>query len=261
MSGKILVGNTNNIATLPKNILVGNPNNIARNVKGIYIGNSQNQAVQVWPSGGVPSGYTILSYIQNNRSTRQQFISTLIKPNSLTSILIGFKMLERSRGTIFSLRYDDEHVICSCLFLPDNGYYYGKFILWFGNEAIESSDYKFLTSNWTLQYNGENGKFRLYNDDEKRYYVDRTLTNSFSTTTGNITLFYPVSGGYEGSSNWLQIKYCRIWSNRQDNNSIVRDYIPVRRDNDGIIGLYDIKEQKFYPNSYSSSLDYNFYGA
>ena len=58
MSGKIFVGNTSNIATLPKDILVGDSNNIARKVKEIYIGNSQNQAVKVWPNQIIPDIFT-----------------------------------------------------------------------------------------------------------------------------------------------------------------------------------------------------------
>ena len=37
MAGKFFIGNSNNIATLPKDILVGDSNNIARKVKGILL--------------------------------------------------------------------------------------------------------------------------------------------------------------------------------------------------------------------------------
>ena len=83
MSGKFFVGNTSNIATLPKDILVGDQNNIARKVKEIYIGNSQNQAVKVWPSQIIPDIFTQLNWIYFDHYARFSIgtdINTSIQP-------------------------------------------------------------------------------------------------------------------------------------------------------------------------------------
>jgi hypothetical protein len=48
----------------------------------------------------------------------------------------------------------------------------------------------------------------------------------------------------EGAQSW-QIKYCKIW----DNQNLIRNFIPCYRKSDGVIGLYDLVEGKFYTNS------------
>ena len=263
MAGKFLVGNSSGIATLPKNILVGDSNGIAKVPKAIFIGNSNNQAVKVWPTGGggLPSGSTQLSYIQNNRYTSEQYINTGIKPNSLTTIFMTFRLLSRNYVTIFSLTDNPSQNLCSFYFYPDGGYTYGNFRIQFGNQIYTSSLFRFTNNEWSLQYNRKDGYFSLYNVTEQSSYIYTTLTNSFSSNDYTLKLLYPHATGYGNIANAIQIISCSIWSNRQNNDSKVREYIPARRDTDGIIGLYDLINQQFYPNSYNGSLAYNFYGA
>lgn len=259
MSGKIFVGNTSNIATLPKNILVGNPNNIARNVKEIYVGNSQNQAVKVWPSGRLPTGYTQLSYIQNNRTTDEQYIDTGYKPDSLTKMFLMFTLLD----------YEVNSTLFSCSGITNYEFYTVRyngiiFHIYFGDGYSSSSS---LTEDYynqfVLFFNYSNGVFNLKQARGTEFVdiINTTLTNSFVNNNDTLRLLYPLNNSFKSKANAIRINSCTIWSNRENNNTIVRDYIPARRDDDGINGLYDLKEQQFYPNSYSSSLDYNFYGA
>lgn len=124
MSGKIFVGNTSNIATLPKNILVGNPNNIARNVKGIYVGNSQNQAVKVWPNGRVPEGYQEVEYI---RSVYQNngFV-TNITPDSNTRIVIDFMYTEIDFSQIANYNGVYTMRVAAPFYTPSYNVYYSQ---------------------------------------------------------------------------------------------------------------------------------------
>ena len=52
------------------------------------------------------------------------------------------------------------------------------------------------------------------------------------------------------ASNW-RLYYCKITNN--NNNTVLREFIPCYRKSDNAIGMYDIANYKFYANAGSDS--------
>lgn len=72
------------------------------------------------------------------------------------------------------------------------------------------------------------------------------------TTTYTLPLYLFAAnfhgGEYGGTSG--RIAYLRI----HKENELVRDFIPVKRDSDGVCGLFDMVERKFYTNAGSGTI-------
>ena len=281
MSGKIFVGNTSNIATLPKNILVGDSSNIARKVKEIYIGNSQNQAVKVWPNGRVPEGYQEVEYIRSVYNCNG--FETGIVPNSNTRIIITFMF---SKIDLAELAFNDYGrndawgTIAAPFNVPYYEYFFEKgfssglrvynpttsslryfFCTGFGNntyflfdktkqgynapteEDINFVNEQLLNKKITIDLNRSRGTL-YYNDELKETFV-----NTFSDLgiTDICLLSYNI--GYKPSllsvrstQNNINLYNCQIYKN----DILVRNFIPCYRKTDREPLLYDTVSESFF---------------
>jgi hypothetical protein len=80
------------------------------------------------------------------------------------------------------------------------------------------------------------------------YIVNNTLvssgiTGSFSTSSNNVFLFNCTDGNLKSANKLFYVKLYDI------NNTLLRDFIPCYRKSDGVMGLYDKVEGKFYTNA------------
>lgn len=83
----------------------------------------------------------------------------------------------------------------------------------------------------------------------KQYFLDGAYlgedTRTLNTTDGNIFLFSYGGGVYYNG----KIYGCKIWNNK----TLVRDYIPVKRKSDNVVGLFDNVNGIFYTNTGSGT--------
>ena len=280
MAGKFFIGNSNNIATLPKDILVGDSNNIARKVKGIYVGNSQNKAVKVWPNGRVPEGYQEVEYIKSVYNCNG--FETGIVPNSNTRIIITF-MFSKIDLAEFT---HNQHIglgwatIAAPFHVPYNDVYQLKtgfssglraynqtttslnyfFCTGFGNDTYflfneikttystpTEADVNFvneqlLNKKITIDLNRSRGTL-YYNDKLKKTFV-----NTFSDLKTDICLlsynigYKPSSLSVQSTQNQINLYSCQIYKN----DVLVRNFIPCYRKTDNEPLLYDTVSESFF---------------
>ena len=273
MAGKFFIGNSNNIATLPKDILVGDSNNIARKVKGIYVGNSQNQAVKVWPT--VPEGYQEVEYIRSvyNRNG----FETGIVPNSNTRIVITFMfskidLAELAGSSAWETIAAPFHVpyysygikkgfSSGLQAYPDNASLNYFFCTGFGDSTYllfdETTQYttpteqdvnfvneQLLNKKITIDLNRSSGTL-YYNDELKTTFV-----NTFSDLNREICLLSYNIGNMPSNSSVLvrskqtqiNLYNCQIYKN----DILVRNFIPCYRKTDREPLLYDTVSESFF---------------
>ena len=278
MSGKIFVGNTSNIATLPKNILVGNPNNIARNVKGIYVGNSQNQAVKVWPNSRVPEGYQEVEYIRS--VYRSNFFDTQVRPDSNTRIVITFMFTsiefsetenyERYMSAPFFTEFDyttygngvykkgynlvlhrdstsnsSDYYFRICF--DRNGdhlnyyniYRFSNLTPWVTVDAVNYFEEKLINKKMTIDLNRSRGSLYINNE-----YI-KTFDNTFVKTFNNLKLLSYISDTVVNNgvtNNKINLYSCQIYQN----DVLIRDFIPCYHKQTYDVRLYDSVNNEFY---------------
>ena len=288
MAGKFFIGNSNNIATLPKDILVGDSNNIARKVKGIYVGNSSNQAVKVWPT--VPEGYQEVEYIRSVYNCNG--FETGIVANSNTRIVITFMFSKIDLAELLA-NHETGGGAWATIAAPFNVPYYeyqlktgfssglrvyhpGSYSLnyffctGFGNDtyslfdetkqSLTEQDVDFvneqlLNKKITIDLNRNRGTL-YYNDELKTTFV-----NTFSDLGTRDICLLSYNIGHKPSDtgvlvrstqNQINLYSCQIYKN----NILVRDFIPCYRKTDYEPLLYDTVSESFFSSGDSSHPPY-----
>lgn len=88
-----------------------------------------------------------------------------------------------------------------------------------------------------------------------KYWVNGS---GVAKTTGNVTAgqgnFYIFRARSSQSNSTMRLYRFRLYesSNNGASYTLLRDFIPARRKSDSVLGLYDLKNAQFYPNSNSS---------
>ena len=84
----------------------------------------------------------------------------------------------------------------------------------------------------------------VYDEDGNVLASNTTVCNDTITTPQKATLFYinpkPANTWY--IPNGAKIYYCKIWNG----DTLVRDLIPCYRNNDSVVGMYDLVNNVFY---------------
>jgi hypothetical protein len=171
----------------------------------------------------LPSGYTRLQYIQSDGS---QYINTGHVPTVNTSVKIKLNPQMISESGIFGSKWD-----LNGFFMM---FYQSKF-RWHTANAVDSSgitlnnNYVIEASNTGYSVNGE------------------SYTNNPSTALGGnpISIFRPTSVGPYNPSGKFKLYYFEIY----ENDILVKNLIPARRNLDNVVGLYDIVNNVFLMNS------------
>ena len=184
------------------------------------------------------SDYTMIEYIN---FTAGQLINSGVIPTRDTTTQVTFKT--STNGTwLFGSRsgYGTTDTYAMHLYTADNS-------LWF---QIASSS----TPQQSYNYSGNKVTVKV---DKNYMWVNGTQLNSTAfSSSGFTTSSWPLYfGGINENGSGTdrpfigQIYDIKIWQG----STLVRDYVPCVRNSDGVAGLYDKVENKFYTNSGTGS--------
>lgn len=194
-----------------------------------YSGASWNNVGEVSGSSRLPQGYTEVEYVEN---TTQAYLNLGVYPYSSSSNSYAVEAKFSSTQGTNQFEY---------LFSCEQGNlspYVGFICRWQTTRprglVIDGTNY--TSKNITNNQDGTSG-----------FTITSNLTNATNTTP--ITLFC----GLQGSTVWRNGKG-KVYSFKVTiNDNLVRDMIPCKRDNDNVVGMYDIVNDVFYyPPNYTS---------
>jgi len=190
------------------------------------------------PDQYVPNTYTRLEYIE---STGTQWIDTGVIPNQDYRFQVKTKFSSLTSGTIIGARASaSTHMfaIASTGTPPDRVYFNGGYGTW-GGTTTNPTD----TDIHTLDLNKN-----VFSIDG---IVNKTFTATTVTPGQNAYLFVMDTGGAVGSGTYFsgRLYSAQIWNN----GTPVRDMVPVRRNSDNELGMYDCVNGVFYDNDGSGS--------
>ena len=186
----------------------------------------------------IPFGYTLLKYIEN---TSTAYIDTGFIPNYQTRVIADVQRNETH--TRFGR-------ICGA------GRYNAPDGFMFDYEDADSLHIKFLNKwEWTivdkaadnLRHTLDYNRNVFYRDGVELYTGD-VLTPSDNVTTSsvdNLAIFTYITSYHSPLSTenfWGKVYSFKIY----DNDVLIRNFIPAKRNSDGIFGMYDKVEKKFY---------------
>ncbi len=187
----------------------------------------------------LPAGYTELEYLE---STGTQYINTGIYPTNATETMVVGQYTELS-GSIFGA-------------LEKNAVHYyglglgtdGTWRLWYGSSSAP----------WVLFGTADTNKhtFLLKN---RSLYIDNLDTPVAESTLSCSAQAQPMFlFGANLAGEFYSPSKARIFSVViKNNNSLVRNFVPARRDSDGVLGMYDLADANpataFYTNQGSGS--------
>jgi len=190
----------------------------------------------------LPSGYTALEYIE---STGTQYIDTGYKPNNLTNFEIKYLHTGWRQQTTGFIPY-------GCTNAP---------------RSISANFGLFRTSGmfnrmaWGNNLDGTNVSLSSeYAAKLNEWYIDKYLQNQMyingtlvATSAANPSTVWNASRSiylFQRNStdpypSNIRVAYVKIW----EQNSLLHNMIPARRDSDGVLGMYDTVTNTFFTNA------------
>ena len=179
------------------------------------------------PASDVPEGYTQLEYIE---SSKTQYIDTGFKPNQNTKAEIKYQTPDTK-----------SHCIAGCdTAWKSKGFSFYPSDAEFGNASQGSGLHR--TGQITIDILD---KGVLYRDGTRRW----ASTSQTFSCDWNFYIFAQNRNGTFNEPISEKVYYCKIW----DNGTLVRDFIPARRNSDNAIGMYDLANSSFYANAGSDA--------
>ena len=179
---------------------------------------------------GLPDGYTQLEYIE---STGTQYIDTGIYPTNTTAVETKFKNTYQTSTTSV---------------LVGDGWSSPKYLL----SIVASTNapnriggaYNTLANFWTV-----GTEFTVSMNAVNGLSVNGTrypwTSGSVGTFTGTTTLKAFADGSTTNRFAKVKMYYLRMYNN----GSLVRNFIPAKRNSDGVLGMYDTVNGVFYTNA------------
>lgn len=186
-------------------------------------------------------GYTQLEYIE---SSGTQYIDTGHSVTNLTDVDITYALTSWSAvadiwGVTYPSHYDYSYLIRY-------------------NSSTAVMVHKGASSAQSSSSVSLNTKINIRTDTlNNRYFIDNVLGNhnlvSMTSQNYNAFIFASNIGStystvYYGRSK-AKLYNCKMY----ENNVLVRDFIPVKRNSDNVLGLYDLVNRVFYTNSGSGT--------
>lgn len=178
----------------------------------------------------LPDGYTELAYIE---SSGTQYINTGVKPNQDTRVIIDLQILntQTSEGHICSISESNYY---SLLFDPTDTKWYqtrfGASILQEFPETLNSRD-------------------RVTIDKNKRYTTIGTTVIDSGSQTFQLSNTLPLLCHKSNSGALSLFLSARIYSCMiYDGDTLIRNFIPARYEEEETLGLYDTVNSVFYLN-------------
>ena len=196
----------------------------------------------------IPSGYVELDYIATDGN---QYIDTGISPFSAAKVDADIAYIGSASGNIYA------PLICASAINDSNTKTAKCYGVWVwpnsGNKWSVHYDGNPYSSSASVSVGTKIHLLATWAYNLRTLYVDGTnkLNNNASvsgTTTSN-TMYLP--GWNSGQLRSLSTAKFRIYSFKiyKPQDTLVRDYVPVRRTSDGAVGLYDRKNGTFSPSA------------
>lgn len=182
---------------------------------------------------GIPSDYTILDYIE---CTGNQYIDTGFKANTTTTKFVGaFTPTQQVMGGLLGSRNYTSSGSSACnIFVTDAGKFRGD---WANGSYTAEIDYVVDT-----KYEMEITRGTLVINDTTYSFPNREsvdqLGNFLIGTFNNVTT--PYTKGFVG-----YIHECKLYSN----DILICNFVPVIRNSDNEVGMYDTVTNTFYTNA------------
>lgn len=214
------------------------------NIKKVY----RNNSVCYYKISGtpprLPSGYTEVEYIENV-SPNMAYIDTNFQPNQDTRILTDIQIVTSTDyGKLFSSgQWDGLNAI--------------QLQYEVGVAGTLLIDWGTATGHYNTNINGDYNR-HTYDWDKNNFYLDGTLIAS--TTYGNfqctcnLLIFRASSTSCAPTMHSEEVEFAKLFSFKiYDDGTLVRDLVPCKRDNDSMVGMYDLVNDVFYyPPNYQS---------
>ena len=199
------------------------------------------------PSSRLPSGYTEVEYItteQNPSSNTFAYVETDVTPNENTRVVVDFQAVNP---------YSVNRRVFGC----GNCCYSGKAYILNMEQKVgaSNSEYKYRcgngsswkTTNVKTDFNRHTADFNnngvIYLDDVQ---IGTRESTPF-TADASLWLFADKNGGTYVKQEFFMGRMfsCQIY----DNGSLVRNYVPCKRDSDNKYGMYDLVVGTFNANA------------
>lgn len=196
-----------------------------------------NKYIKTTTNGILPSGYTLLPYIET--SLQGQYIDTGFYPTNNTRVIIDIETTPQSLEVqpIYGARNTVSTVTTGS----------NAFIMWKITHLAFRSCYN--TTNKTIS---ELPGGRVIIDQNKNYTTIHDTTIQHDSGTFNCTvplLLFTVNNNGDATVETrygsLRCYSCQIY----ENNVLQRNYVPAMRNSDSEIGLYDLKNNVFYTDA------------
>ena len=189
----------------------------------------------------LPSGYTKLEYIE---STGTQYIDTGTVLTQDNSYELSLAISSTTSGAVgvFGARESASRNSISANYFTANG-----LVADFNN-----SDYSTYRCTYMPTLNE---KYIIYGDKNSRTISDgngnilaenNAVCSDVITTPSNATIFKLNGTTWELVS--MKSYYCKIWNS----GTLIRNFIPAKRNSDGVVGMYDAVNGVFYANADTS---------
>jgi competence protein ComGC len=243
LKGVSATDNYNNNITITAN------NSSLANLPGNYIitytatdssGNTTTERRVINVDGNFANYYVNLEYIQ---STGTQYIDTGYVPNSTTKVEMDCD-ITASAVWLFGSRTTTGSSDSFGVYLNSDTQYWIR---------IGSSD---STSEYKPNVTSTLGRYTIYASNANFKQDNQSLTSySANNTTGSNNMYIGtinVAGIPDNRRLTGKIYSVKIW----DDNTLVRNMIPAKRNSDNEIGLYDEVNDKFYTNSGTGKFEY-----
>lgn len=191
------------------------------------------------PSSGLPQGYTEVQYIQNNDMA---CINTNFIPDQDTRLLMRMQFVDNLAGRFCGCGYWD--YLNSMAFNFENGWLH---ISWGG-----------ITQGWK-EYEDvmvETNYPHIYDWNKNTFYIDNTLIDAERQVTftapDSLGIFTFIYNGNPPTYSASEYLIGRMYSFKiYDDGTLVRDFVPCKRDSDNTVGAYDIVNNVFYGSAKS----------
>lgn len=177
-------------------------------------------------------------------ATTNSYIDTGFKPNNNTKVEIKF------------LTYLDSSATQAGIFGARTGYQSNAFSVWTADNGYGwQDDYYNTTNKWDTSTKTI-GSIHTIIKDKNSLYADGELKGTTTATTFQCDYNMFIGGVNNGgsyASTWPffgYIFYAKIW----DNDTLIRDYVPVRQKDTIVYGLYDKVNKEFYASAGSADL-------
>lgn len=189
----------------------------------------------------IESNYIELEYIE---STGSQYIDTGVKVTGKTTIDMDFVNIPTNSSIWKMLLGSREDNLNFTMCINDNNEFGGDY------KTQSNLNLTNKTFDWTQKNNIKtkinNNMYELYINDIK----EKELAIQEFSYTVNLFLFgFYMNGSVTTRGAKFRFYKCKIY----DDDKLIRDFIPVKRKVDNVIGMYDLVERKFYGNNGTGS--------